>query len=111
MFARSIDSSLGRQIVSISPSYVRLASDDATAGARDALRLQLLGAAPHPRDRRAAHGWAVHAAFGDRWARPSRDPRAHARCRMQLAAATATAPRGGVAEDARDHRLPQRGSA
>src|SRR5512132_2554190 len=95
----------------MAPSYVRIASVCATARARDALRLQLLGAAPDPRDRRAAHRWAVHAAFGHRRARPSRDAGAHARCRVQLAATTATPTRGRVAEDARDHGLPQRGSA
>src|SRR6185503_6923811 len=105
-----IVSSLGRQIVSMAPSYVRLASDDATAGARDALRLQLLGAAPDPRDCRSPYGWAVHVALGDRWTRSSRDARAHARCRVQLAATPATSPRGRVAEDARDDRLPECGS-
>src|SRR5512132_1918958 len=98
MFARSIVSSLGRQIVSMAPSYVRIASGDATAGARDALRLHVLGASPDPHHRRATDGRAVHTAIGDRWARPARNARAHARCRIQLASALTASTGAGVAQ-------------
>src|SRR2546428_5142762 len=90
---------------------MRIASADATARARDALRLQLLGASADPHDSGTADRSAVHAALGDRRPRPARHARAHARCRVQLAP-SATAPSGGgVAQDARDRRLPQRRGA
>src|SRR5437762_1508600 len=90
---------------------MRIASADATARARDALRLQLLGASADPHDRRSADRSAVHAALGDRRPRPACHARAYARCRVQLAPPVTAPSRGGVAQDARDSRLPQRRGA
>src|SRR5439155_2464899 len=90
---------------------MRIASADAIARARDALRLQLLGASADPHDSRSADRSAVHAELGERRPRPACHDRAYARCRVQLAPPVTAPSRGGVAQDPRDSRLPQRRGA